>query len=37
MIVERDDAWRAFHAIAWDGGGSWSSTKDYMHFSANGR
>lgn len=37
MIVERDDAWRAFHAIAWDWGGSWSSTKDYMHFSANGR
>ena len=29
---------RAFAAFGWDWGGSWSgNTKDYMHFSHNGR
>lgn len=27
----------AFGAIGWGWGGAWSSTKDYMHFSADGR
>lgn len=27
---------RAFASIGWGWGGSWSGTKDYMHFSANG-
>jgi hypothetical protein len=26
----------AFNSIGWGWGGSWSGTKDYMHFSANG-
>jgi hypothetical protein len=26
----------AFRSIGWGWGGSWSGTKDYMHFSANG-
>jgi hypothetical protein len=37
MIVERGVAWRAFRKIGWEWGGSWSSAKDYQHFSANGR
>jgi hypothetical protein len=37
MIVKRDVVWRAFHRIGWEWGGSWSSAKDYQHFSANGR
>lgn len=28
---------RAFASIGWGWGGSWSSTRDYMHFSATGR
>jgi hypothetical protein len=28
---------KAFAAIGWGWGGSWSSTKDYQHFSATGR
>ncbi|MGH2634858.1 MAG: M15 family metallopeptidase [Actinomycetota bacterium] len=36
MIVERDVVWRAFHEIGWEWGGTWSSSKDYQHFSANG-
>lgn len=28
---------RAFRAIGWRWGGSWRSSKDYMHFSASGR
>lgn len=28
---------RAFAAIGWEWGGNWSSSKDYMHFSVNGR
>jgi hypothetical protein len=27
---------RAFKAIGWTWGGTWSSSKDYMHFSSNG-
>ncbi|MFK7926984.1 MAG: M15 family metallopeptidase [Myxococcota bacterium] len=27
----------AFRAIGWKWGGNWSSSKDYQHFSANGR
>lgn len=36
MIVERDVVWRAFRRIGWGWGGSWSSVKDYQHFSSNG-
>jgi hypothetical protein len=28
---------KAFAEIGWKWGGDWSSSKDYMHFSANGR
>lgn len=37
MIHHGDPAWQAFHAVGWIWGGDWSSPKDYMHFSANGR
>jgi hypothetical protein len=37
MIFERDRVWWAFHRIGWEWGGTWSSTKDYQHFSSNGR
>ena len=37
MVVEPDVVWRAFHRIGWGWGGSWSSVKDYQHFSSNGR
>jgi hypothetical protein len=36
MVVKRDAAWRAFRRIGWGWGGSWTSAKDYQHFSANG-
>jgi hypothetical protein len=36
MIVKRDVVWRAFHRIGWEWGGSWSTSKDYQHFSATG-
>lgn len=36
MIVKRDVVWRAFHRIGWGWGGSWTSVKDFQHFSANG-
>ncbi len=36
MVVAHDVAWRAFHVIGWGWGGSWSSAKDYQHFSATG-
>jgi hypothetical protein len=29
--------WSAFHAIGWEWGGTWTSSKDYQHFSSNGR
>jgi hypothetical protein len=28
---------RAFDEIGWSWGGTWSSLKDYQHFSRNGR
>jgi poly-gamma-glutamate synthesis protein (capsule biosynthesis protein) len=37
MVVEGDAVWRAFRRIGWEWGGAWSPTKDYQHFSANGR
>jgi hypothetical protein len=37
-MIARDDAvWAAFHRVGWGWGGDWSSAKDYMHFSSNGR
>jgi poly-gamma-glutamate synthesis protein (capsule biosynthesis protein) len=36
MVVRGDAAWRAFRRIGWGWGGSWASSKDYQHFSANG-
>jgi hypothetical protein len=37
MIHPGDVVVRSFAAIGWKWGGDWSSMKDYMHFSANGR
>ncbi len=37
MIVKHDVVWRSFHRIGWGWGGTWSTSKDYQHFSANGR
>lgn len=37
MIREGDIVVRSFAAIGWEWGGHWSSSKDYMHFSTNGR
>jgi len=37
MVVKRDVVWRAFRRIGWGWGGAWSTSKDYQHFSANGR
>lgn len=37
MITRGDVVTRAFAEIGWTWGGSWRSTKDTMHFSANGR
>jgi hypothetical protein len=37
MIHDGDVVVRAFAAIGWEWGGDWSSGKDYMHFSMNGR
>jgi D-alanyl-D-alanine carboxypeptidase len=37
MIGERDVVWRAFRRIGWGWGGTWRSSQDYQHFSANGR
>jgi hypothetical protein len=36
MIVDPGPATGAFRAHGWGWGGSWSSLKDYQHFSANG-
>jgi hypothetical protein len=36
MFLPGGRAVRAFTAIGWAWGGAWSSSKDYMHFSANG-
>ncbi|HET7487178.1 MAG TPA: M15 family metallopeptidase [Acidimicrobiales bacterium] len=37
LITRDGPAVRAFAAIGWGWGGSWSSGKDYQHFSASGR
>jgi hypothetical protein len=37
MIHKGDATVRAFTAIGWGWGGSWSGAKDYQHFSSNGR
>lgn len=37
MHVAGGPAVRAFASIGWAWGGSWRSSKDYMHFSLNGR
>ncbi|MEU4537386.1 M15 family metallopeptidase [Streptosporangium sp. NPDC023825] len=37
VINPGDDVVRAFEKIGWVWGGSWSSSKDYQHFSQNGR
>jgi hypothetical protein len=37
MIHPGDVVVRAFASIGWRWGGSWSSIKDYQHFSATGR
>lgn len=37
MIFEGDAVTQAFDAIGWGWGGRWSSLKDWMHFSTNGR
>ena len=37
MIEPGDAVVEAFAAIGWQWGGDWTSLKDWMHFSANGR
>ncbi len=37
MIFSRDVVDSAFAEIGWEWGGRWSSLKDWMHFSRNGR
>ncbi|MDQ3729900.1 MAG: M15 family metallopeptidase [Actinomycetota bacterium] len=37
MIHRGDHAYRAFAQEDWKWGGNWSGTKDYQHFSRNGR
>jgi hypothetical protein len=37
MVLRGGPAHRGFTSIGWGWGGSWSATKDYQHFSANGR
>ena len=37
MIQPDDTVVEAFAAIGWQWGGDWTSLKDWMHFSANGR
>lgn len=37
MIPAGGGVVRAFGSIGWEWGGYWSSTKDYQHFSSNGR
>jgi hypothetical protein len=36
MIFEGDVVTRAFESIGWRWGGTWASTKDWMHFSRSG-
>jgi hypothetical protein len=37
MIHRGDAAHRAFRRIGWEWGGRWPGTKDFQHFSSNGR
>ncbi|NYE36171.1 hypothetical protein F4692_001275 [Nocardioides cavernae] len=37
MVTEDGPVVRAFARIGWEWGGSWRYSKDYMHFSQNGR
>ena len=37
MLAPDGPVVRAFAAIGWEWGGTWTSTKDYHHFSVNGR
>jgi len=37
MIKKGDVVTRAFAEVGWSWGGTWKSSKDYMHFSSNGR
>jgi hypothetical protein len=37
MVVRGSAPVRAFSAVGWGWGGYWSSSKDYQHFSSNGR
>ena len=37
MIHRHDPAYRAFKRVGWEWGGDWRGTKDYQHFSSNGR
>ena len=37
MIRKGDVVTRAFSEVGWSWGGSWTSSKDLMHFSSNGR
>ena len=37
MIHHGDAAHRAFRDVGWSWGGDWSGTRDYQHFSSNGR
>ncbi|MGH8929195.1 MAG: M15 family metallopeptidase [Egibacteraceae bacterium] len=37
MIFADDEVTGAFASIGWGWGGGWSNTKDWMHFSRNGR
>jgi hypothetical protein len=37
MITPDGVVVRAFGSIGWTWGGTWSSLKDYQHFSQNGR
>jgi hypothetical protein len=37
MVVEGDPVVSAFDAEGWSWGGRWTGTRDYQHFSVNGR
>jgi len=37
MIFRKDRVWWAFHAMGWEWGGTWTGSKDYQHFSSNGK
>jgi hypothetical protein len=37
MVLAGDPVVRAFAAVGWEWGGSWTGSKDFQHFSASGR